>query len=341
MRLLILGGTQFVGRHLVEAAVAQGHEVTLFHRGQTAPTLFPGLARRLGDRRADLSALAEGEWDAVLDCCGYLPREVAATAKLLKGRVGQYLYISSVSAYASFAAPNAEDSPLGQLSDPDTEVIDGASYGPLKAACEVALLAHFASPLILRPSLVVGPFDPTQRFTYWPARVASAQAGEPVLVPAPAQEPLQFIDARDLAEFALLALSRGLTGRFNVAGTPGQVNGHVTRQDLLDACVAAAGLAAAPAWVWADSAALMAQGVKPWNELPLWLPPEHEYAGFMQCSNAAALQAGLRLRPLRDTVADTLAWWQSLPEAEQQFSRAGLSPQREREVLAGLAGAAS
>ncbi|MDC8786884.1 NAD-dependent epimerase/dehydratase family protein [Roseateles koreensis] len=339
MRLLILGGTQFVGRHLVEAALAQGHELTLFNRGQSAADLFadtPQIHRLKGDRRDDLSALQHGEWDAVLDCCGYIPREVDASARLLAGRVGQYLYISSVSAYASFAGPNTEASPLGRLADPSTEVVDGASYGPLKAACEAALRQHFAAPLVLRPGLVVGPHDPTQRFTYWPARIAGAaspaRAGEPILVPAPCGEPLQFIDARDLAAFALQALARGLAGTFNVACTSGQP----TRMALLQACVQAAGLSTEPEWFWAESQALQALGVAPWNDLPLWLPPVSEFAQLMRCDNAAALQEGLQIRPLTETVGDTLRWWQDLPEAERVFTRAGLTPVRERELIKAL-----
>ncbi|QPF76556.1 epimerase [Roseateles sp. DAIF2] len=317
---------------MVEAALARGHDLTLFNRGRTAGALFPQLERRRGDRRLDLSALAEGQWDAVLDCCGYLPREVEASAALLAGRVGRYLYISSISAYASFATPNDEGSPLGVLSDPATEVVDGASYGPLKAACEAPVRRHLGPDraLILRPGLVVGPHDPTQRFSYWPARVARARDAEPVLVPGRADDALQGIDARDLAAFALDALERGLGGTFNVVSGPGQWR----RGALLQACAAAAGVA--PRWAWADEAWLQAAQVKPWTELPLWLPAQGEYAAFMHTATERALAAGLRIRPLAETVADTLAWWRGLPEGEQGFSKAGLSPAREAELLARL-----
>eukprot|EP01137_Pigoraptor_chileana_P015270 Opistho-2@70984 len=161
MRILILGGTQFVGRHLVEAAQAAGHELTLFNRGRTAASLFPDLELRRGDRRSDLSALVQGRWDAVIDACGYLPGEVERSTALLRGRVGLYVFISSVSAYASFEQPNEEDSPLGPLQDPDTEIVDGASYGPLKAACEQRVAVNFpGQALIIRPGPVVGPHDP-------------------------------------------------------------------------------------------------------------------------------------------------------------------------------------
>lgn len=332
LNLLILGGTRFVGRHIAEAALARGHVLTLFNRGQSAAGLFPGVECRIGDRQGDLSALAQGEWDAVIDTCGYLPREVAASAAQLAGRVGAYAYISSISAYASFAAPNDEDSPLGVLDDPQTEVVDGATYGPLKAACEAALVARVGAgcALLIRPGLVVGPHDPTERFTYWPARVWLAAPGEPVLVPAPADEGLQFIDARDLAGFVLDALEQGRRGAYNAVAAPGQWR----REQLLQACASVAGTQ--PRWAWASAEALEAQGVKPWNELPLWLPDSAEYAGFMQAHNAKALGAGLRIRPLAETVADTLAWWRSLAPDQRRFSKAGLSPEREAQLLAAL-----
>jgi 2'-hydroxyisoflavone reductase len=336
MRLLVLGGTQFVGRHIVETALARGHELTLFNRGQTAASLFPQIECRRGDRRGDLSALASGEWDAVLDTCGYLPREVEASARLLVGRVGRYAYISSISAYASFSQPGDEQSPLASvqtLADPDTEVVDGASYGPLKAACEARVQLAFGETrsLLIRPGLVVGPHDATQRFTYWPARLAQARDDEPVLAPGSPQDGLQFIDARDLAAFVLDQVEQGASGAYNAVAAPAQW----TRAELLSSCAAVAGTR--PRLVWVDSATLLARGAKPWNELPLWLPDAHEYAGFMQASNAKALAAGLRIRPLAETVADTLAWWRSLPPEQQAFSKAGMSAEREAELLAGLA----
>lgn len=328
MKLLILGGTQFVGRHIVEAARAAGHDLTLFNRGQTAADLFPDLEVRRGNRRKDLSALAEGQWDAVIDSCGYLPGEVERSAVLLHGRVGRYVFISSVSAYASFAQGNDEQSPLGMLADPATELVDGSSYGPLKAACEARVQAVFADrALVIRPGLVVGPHDPTQRFTYWPARIGTAGDEEPVLVPGPPEDGLQFVDARDLAAFVLRATERELGGAFNVLNAPKQY----TRADLLAACAAVAGVA--PQWFWADSPALLALGVKPWTDLPLWLPPEGDFAAFMQTANGAALAAGLQLRPLADTVADTLRWWRGLPAEQQGFVKAGISRDREAQLL--------
>lgn len=331
MKILILGGTQFVGRHLVEAAQAAGHELTLFNRGHTAATLFPDLELRRGDRRSDLSALAQGTWDAVVDACGYLPGEVERSAVLLRGRVGRYVFISSVSAYASFEQPNEEASPLGVLQEPETEIIDGTSYGPLKAACEQRVLANFpGQALIIRPGLVVGPHDPTQRFSYWPVRVAQAHEGEPVLVPGRPDDALQCIDARDLAVFVLRLVEQGAGGVFNALSAPGQFR----RADLLAACVAAAGRQ--PCWVWGADQALLDLGVRPWNDLPLWLPPDGEYRAFMQSANTRALAAGLTLRPLVETAVDTLAWWRGLPMDQQGFSKAGLSREREAALLAAL-----
>jgi 2'-hydroxyisoflavone reductase len=337
MDLLIIGGTQFVGRHLMEVALAGGHRVTLFNRGRTMAALPPGVEYRQGDRRGDLTALQTGQWDAVIDTCGYLPGEVRAMARALAGRIGCYAFVSSVSAYASTLSPNDEDSPLGVLPDDlvGTEVVDGRSYGPLKALCEAALRETVgdASCLLIRPGLVVGPHDPTQRFTWWPARVARAlDEGRPMLAPGDPARPLQFIDARDLAAFVLQALARGLRGAFNAIAPPG----FTTMGGLLAACGDAAG--GVPRTVWAPSAWLLAQGVLPWNQLPLWLPDDGEHAAFMAVDTRRAQDAGLQIRPLATTVADTLAWWQGLPAEARVFSKAGLSAEREAALLAALAG---
>jgi 2'-hydroxyisoflavone reductase len=334
MDLLIIGGTRFVGRHLVDAARAAGHRVTLFNRGQTAATSPEGVECLRGDRRVDLSALSTGQWDAVIDTCGYLPGEVAAMATTLKGRVGRYVFISSVSAYATFTEPNDEGSPLGRIDDPDTEVVDGRTYGPLKALCERAVSQRFGErSLLVRPGLVVGPHDPTGRFTWWPARVAHAAAGEPVLVPGAADDPVQFIDARDLAAFVMQALASELTGPVNVASPAGQW----TMGDVMQACAQAAGTS--PAWCWAGSQWLLAQGVAPWNDMPLWMPASGEYAAFMRAKTGRAQAAGLVNRPLADTVADTLHWWQALPPEQQAFGQSGLAPQREAALHAAWRGA--
>ncbi len=334
MEILVIGGSQFVGRHFVDAALAGGHEVTIFNRGKTAGAAPPGVRHILGDRRGDLGALRGGRWDAVVDTCGYVPREVAQMADALHGAVDRYLFVSSVSVYASFAAPNQEDSPLGVIDDPDTAVVDGRTYGPLKALCEQALLQRFGEDrsLIVRPGLVVGPHDPTQRFTYWPARIARAVDDEAVLVPGAADEPAQFIDARDLAAFMLGALQAGRQGRFNAVSPAG----HWTLGQIFETCASVAGCK--PRWAWANADAVTRLGLKPWNDLPIWMPAGGEYAKFASTEVSAALAVGLSNRPLEQTVADTLAWYRGLPAEAQVFSKAGLTPEREAEALAALAG---
>jgi 2'-hydroxyisoflavone reductase len=326
MRLLVIGGGRFLGRHLVDVALARGDTVTVFNRGRSGPPPA-GVAQRVGDRRADLSALATGEWDAVVDTCGYLPAEVERMAACLHGRVGAYAFVSSVSVYASSATPNDESGALDRIDDPDTELVDGRTYGPLKALCEAAVTRRFgASALLLRPGLIVGPHDPTQRFTYWPARLARARDGEPVLAPGRPDAPVQVIDARDLAAFARDALDGGVRGCFNVVGA------DTTLGAVLDTCAEVCGVR--PDWRWVAMGSLQARGLQPWRDLPLALPDDAAHAAFMRVDGHRARAAGLRTRPLRDTVADTLAWWRSLPPAQQGFDQAGLSPAQEALGLA-------
>ncbi|MBB5204980.1 2'-hydroxyisoflavone reductase [Inhella inkyongensis] len=339
MKLLLIGGGQFVGHHLLEAALAAGHQVTVFNRGQSRTQWPAGVELRQGDRMGDLAALQHGEWDAVIDCCAYFPGQVRHLAQALRARVGRYVLISSVSAYAGFESANDEDSPLAQLplgeDDPEVQgqVLNGRTYGPLKALCEQALLQSWGADaaLCIRPGLVVGPQDPTQRFTYWPARVARAGAGEAVLAPGLPQRELQFIDARDLAAFVLQALAQGRSGAVNVVTDPGALS----MQGLLDTLAQIT--ACQPRWVWVDDAPLLAADVKPWNDLPLWLPAQHEFAQFMQVRNQRARAWGLQTRPVADTARDTLAWWQGLAPEQQTFTKAGLAPEREQALLETLA----
>ncbi len=330
MKLLIIGGTRFVGRHLVDVALARGDAVTLFNRGVSgaAPA---GVESRRGDRSGDLSELATGAWDAVLDTCGYLPGDVARMAQTLAGRVGCYAFMSSISVYASSATPNREDSPLGVIDDIDTTTVDGRTYGPLKALCEAEVQRRFGSAaLILRPGLIVGPHDPTQRFTYWPARLGRARDGDTVLAPGAPDTPVQLIDARDLAAFALRCLDAGTRGVFNVVSPAGRL----TMGDVLAACAAAAGVSAR--FAWCDIAALQAQGLEPWSDLPLVVPTAEQ--AIMSTDATQALAAGLTSRPLAQTVADTLAWYRALPAEQQVFDKAGLSSEREAAALANAAG---
>ncbi|GCL66016.1 SDR family oxidoreductase [Pseudaquabacterium pictum] len=338
MRLLVIGGTRFLGRHLVEAALARGDSVTLFNRGRSVAQPPAGVDWLQGDRAGDLAALASGPgWDAAIDTCGYLPADTGRLARALAGRVGRLAFISSVSAYASMARPNAEDAPLGTIDDPDTTTIDGRTYGPLKALCEAAVQQAFGLQrcLLVRPGLIVGPHDPTGRFTWWPARLARAAAdGQPVLAPGMPDRPLQVIDARDLAAWLLQALDHGAAGAFNAVSPPGAI----TWGGLLQACAAAARVLPDLRWVPDDQ--LLAHGVGPWMELPLWIPASGpdaaDSAAFMAVPSGRAQAAGLRCRSIGETVADTLAWWQALPAAQQVFAATGLAPEREAAVLAGM-----
>jgi nucleoside-diphosphate-sugar epimerase len=295
-RVLILGGTRFVGRHLAAAALDRGWQVTLFNRGHSDPDAFPEAEHRVGDRDGGLQALAEGEWDAVIDTSGYVPRLVRASAELLAPRVGLYLFISSVSAYA--AAPRAgmtEDAPLAELSDERTEDVT-AHYGGLKGLCEEAVGQTMGGrAVVVRPGIIVGPHDPTNRFAWWVTRVAS---GGRVVAPEPRDQPVQVIDARDLAEFCMHLVDNGRSGVFNAVGDP------MPLETMLQTIAETTGSRAELEWV--PEAQLLEDG----GDLPLWVAPgsNPNQRGLFAMSNERAKQAGLALRPLADTIRDTLAW---------------------------------
>jgi 2'-hydroxyisoflavone reductase len=323
MKLLILGGTVFLGPELVEAALARGHEVTLFNRGQTRPGLFPGLEKLHGDRDGKLAALEGRRWDVVLDTSGYVPRIVRMSAKLLAPAVERYVFISSISAYAEgVKAPVGEEAPLAALGDPASEDVR-KDYGALKAACERA--AEAAMPgraLSIRPGLIVGPGDPTDRFTYWPVRLA--RGGE-VLAPGDGADPVQVIDVRDLAALAIRCAEDRRAGVMNAVGPSGRLDMRGLLAGVAD------GVGASPPLTWVDADFLEAARVSPWSDLPVWMGKRDPLS---QCSNARAVAAGLRCRPVADTGRDTLAWWRGLPEARRGAPKAGLTPAREAEVLA-------
>jgi 2'-hydroxyisoflavone reductase len=322
MKLLILGGTVFLGRHLVEAALAQGHEVTLFNRGQHNPDLFPAIEKLRGDRDGDLTALQGRRWDAAIDTCGYVPRVVRASADLLAGAVDRYIFISSISVYDESNAPGMDESAaVGTLQDESVEEITGETYGPLKALCERAVQdALPGGALVIRPGLIVGPHDPTDRFTYWPHRVA--QGGE-VLAPGRPGHPVQVIDVRDLAEWTLPMVQAGETGVYNATG-PDYV---LTMGALLDICQAVSGGDAT--FTWIDERYLLDQGVQPWSELPLWIPEDQDTLSTTDVRRAIA--AGLTFCPIAQTVADTLDWAATRP-ADHAW-RAGLDREREQTLL--------
>ncbi len=322
MKLLILGGTRFLGRALVESALAQGDEVTLFNRGESNPGLFAELEQIRGDRDGGLAGLYGHVWDAVIDTCGYVPRLVGDSARLLADAVGLYTFISSISVYADpVRAHGDENAPLGTMIDERDEEVGGGNYGPLKVLCEQETTAAMQGrALLVRAGLLVGPYDRTDRFTYWPVR--AARGGE-ILAPGTPTAPIQFIDVRDLAEWAVRATHVGLQGPYNVTGPePG-----LTMQAFLEACQQEGGGDSSLTWV--DEGFLLAREVAPWSELPLWIPAAD--AGFLQVDIGKALGAGLVTRPLEDTIRDTLEWASQRP-ADYHW-QAGLPEAREMALL--------
>lgn len=330
MRVLVLGGTVFLGRHIVDALRARGHEVTLFHRGQRGRELFPDVERVLGDRATDLDRLPAGAtWDAVVDTSGYVPGVVATSAAALRERADRYVFVSSISVYDLSAAPVDESSRTLELpADASRDVMVPETYGALKFLCEREAIAAFGveRTLIVRPGLIVGPYDPTDRFTYWPLRFAR---GGDVLVPAALDTPAQYIDVRDLAEFVVNAIEREYHGSVNTVG-PAQ---PTTLGAFFAACRATAG---APARIVpVDVAFLDEQEVGPWMDLPVWSADDRGYDGVTRTDTSRGLALGMRYRPLADTIADTLRWAQHERGAEPL--KAGLTPEREAELLAAFA----
>jgi 2'-hydroxyisoflavone reductase len=325
MKILLLGGPKFLGRHLLQAALERGHSLTMFNRGQTNPDLFPQVDKLRGDRNGDLQALRGKSWDAVIDTCGYLPRLVRLSAELLQDSVGQYAFISSISVYASFKqAGMDENAPLGRLEDESLEEITGESYGPLKVLCEQVVEGAFPGrALQVRAGLIVGPYDPTDRFTYWPVRVAH---GGEVLAPGEPATLVQYIDARDLAGWILRMLETGQAGAYNATGpeTP------LSMSEFLETCRNVSASAATFTWLPGDF--LLEQKAAPWSELPLWIPESDPDApGFSTVDCTKAIRNGLRFRPLEETVRATLDWAGTRP-ADWTW-RAGLTPEREAELL--------
>jgi 2'-hydroxyisoflavone reductase len=324
MKVLILGGTLFVGRHLVEAALGRGDEVTIFNRGRTGDELYPEVERLRGDRDADdLEALRGRSWDAVFDTSARVPRWVRDSARLLAGSVEHYTFVSSCSVYAETSAPGTDEaSPVYRLEDDGVETITSPEvYGGLKVLCEEA--AAQAMPgrvLSVRAGLIVGPYDPTGRFTYWVHRIAG---GGEVLVPEPRHQPVQLIHARDLADWMLAMADRGEAGVFNATGPETPLTMEGLLQEIREETGTDARL------VWVGERTLVERGVEAWSDLPLWLAPETnpESAGFLAVDVSKAVAAGLRFRPLARTIRDTLEQAETTPQA-------GLDPARERELLA-------
>lgn len=321
MDILLLGGPRFLGHALIEAALVGGHRVTMFNRGRTNPHLFPEVERIQGDRDGGLDALAGRRWDAVIDTCGYVPRVVRRSAEVLAPNVEQYIFISSISVYREPLSPGAaEDAPLAVLDDESVEDVTGETYGALKALCEQAVQSVFGPrSLVIRPGLIVGPHDPTNRFTYWVTRLAE---GGDVLAPDDRDAPVQLIDVRDLAEWTLRMAASRAGGVFNATG-PTEA---LTLEQTLSACRRATKSQARLVWVAPQF--LLDAGVAPWSELPLWAPGSES---INQVSIAAARTAGLTFRPLEQTIVDTLAWAHSQPPPPA--GSAGLARDKETELL--------
>jgi 2'-hydroxyisoflavone reductase len=337
MKLLILGGTGFLGRHLVTAALAKGHELTLFNRGisGSGPNHVETI---VGDRMTDLSNLDGRSWDAVIDTSGFLPRAVKTVAELLAPRIASYVFISSVSAYADLSVANFDETAaLATLTSEELDAanqIDGSGpasgskygklYGGLKALCETA--AHEALPgrvLIMRPGLIVGPEDYTDRFTYWPARV---DRGGEVLAPGSPDRHVQFIDARDLAEWIMRMIETNQTGTYNACGLPGTL----TMKSLLEGCKSVSGSNAN--FTWVNDEFLSRSNVMGWSEVPLWVPQGATHLrGMMTMNCDKAVAAGLTFRLLRETIQDTLRWYKA--SRPNGTLAAGIDPGKERALL--------
>jgi 2'-hydroxyisoflavone reductase len=315
MNILILGGTAFLGRHLVTAALERGHTLTLFHRGNRNP--FPELENIIGDRTKDLEKLAGREWDTVIDTSGYVPRVVGMSARALKDSVKRYCFISTISVYSNYPESHGENAPLAQL-ETDTEEITGATYGALKVLCEQAVTREYGDrALNLRPGLIVGAYDPSDRFTYWVDRVA--RDGE-VLAPGEPSKTVQFIDALDLARFTIRALENELSGEYNLNGQP------IPMQDVLETIRAVSGSDAN--FTWASEEFLQTQNVKPWmgeDSLPLWIPGDTGETIIDK-----ALSAGLDFRDLHDVIRETLEFAKA---RENHAWRSGITLEREKSLL--------
>ena len=331
IRILILGGTTFIGPHQIKYALDRGHEVSIFTRGQTEPPFFHDYFERVehlvGDRNNDLSALEGREWDAVIDNSASIPRWVSMTTELLRDHVDRYLFVSSISAYADFAAAGIDETyPVGQLSAPDVETMQ--EYGPMKARCEAINTEVFGDSAInVRPGLIIGPGDNTDRWTYWPVRVA--RGGE-VLAPNSPADPVQNIDARDLSEWIVrLVEMPGSGGTYNATSEVQQFGAMLEEIRV--------GVGSDATFTWVSTEFMTEHEVAPWRHMTNWFPPEGEMIGISQVSVAAAIEAGLTFRPIGDTARDTVEWWNSLPEERRAQPGAGLPAGKEAEVLAAWA----
>ena len=305
MSILILGGTAFIGPHMVRYAAGRGHTVTLFNRGRTNTHLFPDLEKLVGDRDGDLAALEGRRWDAVIDNSGFYPRHVRDSATLLADS-GRYLFVSSISAYKDLTPHGiTEDYEVGRIEDPTVEEMTNATYGPLKALCEEAVQEIFGERAnIVRPGYIVGPGDTSDRWTYWPVRVA---AGGDVAVPGAPEDPIQFIDARDLGAWMVRMMEDEVGGVFNGVGPAEPVD----MRTFLDPCRQVSGSDAA--FHWMDAEFVAEQGAR----FPIWDSPTGDFGGAHLVDLSRAIATGYTSRPIADTIRDTLEWWNTLGEEDR------------------------
>lgn len=336
MRILILGGTGFTGPFQVRYALERGHKVTVFNRGKTHPDELPKEVEQLmGDRNGQLDALKDRKWDVVIDNPTSVPVWVRDAAQILKGNVDRYVFISTISVYADTSKPGTDESaPLAKYNGPDAmkESRDSiiaskfALYGPLKALSEQEAEKWFPKQtLIIRPGLIVGPRDETDRFTYWPVRI---DRGGEVLAPGDPSDPVQFIDGRDLAEWTIRMVERRETGTYNATGPEKTLGVGAMLEGIKTANKSNAN------FTWVKTDFLEAQKVAPWSDIPVWVPPRGEEGGMGRISIQRALGKGLTFRLLSETARDTLAWFKAQSAERQAKLKAGMSPEREAEVLA-------
>jgi len=326
MKILILGGTAFLGPQIVEAARARGHVLTLFNRGKTNPGLFPDIEKLRGDRDGDLASLEGRKWDAVVDTSGFVPRLVTMSAALLAPNVKQYVFVSTISVFGEGLKPGtAEDGPLATTPDESSEDVQ-MYYGALKALSEkAATKAMSGRAWNVRPGLIVGPGDKSDRYTYWPVRIAK---GGEVLAPGDGNDPVQYIDVRDLAAFIVLGVEHNLSGTYNATG-PAKT---LVMKKMLEGIKKGTGGDAKFTWVATDF--LEKKEIAPWRDIPVWVPSRNGEEGFTQISCAKAIAAGLTFRPVAATAKDTLAWFKTLPEDRRGKLLAGISADKEKELLA-------
>jgi len=323
LKILILGGTNFLGPHLVEELQEHGHEITLFNRGTQDASSFPNVETLQGNRDGNLDALKNRWWDAIIDTSGHLPRLVEDSSKILSNATNHYTFISTIGVYKDFRTLNIDESyPLAELEDEASEEINDKTYGALKASCEKVVERYFPDHfLVIRPGLIVGPRDPTHRFSYWLLRILD---GGEILAPGSPMQNLQFIDVRDLAKWIVFMVEKQGTGFYNATGPAFPL----TFEELLKTCAEVSHKEASFTWVNEDF--LIEQGVQDWVELPLWLSAVRNMPGFLNINAQKAVQAGLTFQPIASTISSLLEWNSSRGNIAKQ---AGLDREKEKKLL--------